>query len=216
MMRGSFGKAPTGACLPSHNPPRPGAGYERLHLGDARQRQVCGARFFLARRDGAPPGIDAIVNSAYNEYHHTRIGHFRFVSYVDDREVSHALVDAALGWLLLQGDADRLCRRPLRREPMPPGLASRSGHDERLDALPRVLCERPANPQGFVIRMGSNVYEPERPPHEAVLQADGSRGAFREHSAGRVSFFFVWNAMWNAGETLREYPAIVSALGQTY
>jgi hypothetical protein len=66
--------------------------------------EQCEARFFLARRAGEPAGtIGAIVNSAYNAYHHTKIGHFHFFDCVDDREVSHALVAAALDWLRGKG-----------------------------------------------------------------------------------------------------------------
>ncbi|HET6449766.1 MAG TPA: hypothetical protein VFI08_00590 [Spirochaetia bacterium] len=62
------------------------------------------ARFFLARRDGEPAGtIGAIVNSAYNAYHKSRIGHFHFFDCVDDREVSHALLGAAMEWLRSRG-----------------------------------------------------------------------------------------------------------------
>jgi len=64
----------------------------------------CEARFFLARRGGEPAGtIGAIVNAAYNDYHHTKIGHFHFFDCVDDRQVSHALVTAALDWLRSRG-----------------------------------------------------------------------------------------------------------------
>jgi hypothetical protein len=64
----------------------------------------CEARFLLARQDGKPAGtIGAIVNSAYNDYHHTKMGHFHFFDCVDDREVSHALVGAALDWLRSKG-----------------------------------------------------------------------------------------------------------------
>ncbi|MGA2377861.1 MAG: hypothetical protein ABSG85_00985 [Spirochaetia bacterium] len=61
-------------------------------------------RFFLARRGGRPVGtIGAIVNAAYNEYHHSRIGHFHFFDCVDDREVSHALFTQAFEWLRGRG-----------------------------------------------------------------------------------------------------------------
>ncbi len=64
----------------------------------------CEARFLLARRNGEPAGtIGAIVNSAYNDYHHTKTGHFHFYDCVDDREVSHALIGAALEWLRGKG-----------------------------------------------------------------------------------------------------------------
>ncbi len=62
------------------------------------------ARFFLARRGGEPAGtIGAIVNAAYNGYHGTKIGHFHFFDCVDDREVSRALLAAAMDWLKSKG-----------------------------------------------------------------------------------------------------------------
>ncbi len=64
----------------------------------------CEARFFLARRGGEPVGtIGAIVNAAYNEYQHSRTGHFYFFDCVDDREVSHALFERAFEWLRSKG-----------------------------------------------------------------------------------------------------------------
>jgi hypothetical protein len=60
----------------------------------------CEAEFYLARRGGEPVGtIGVIVNTAYNEYHHSKIGHFYFFDCVDDRDVSHALFARALEWL---------------------------------------------------------------------------------------------------------------------
>lgn len=64
----------------------------------------CEAEFFLARRGGLPVGtIGVIVNAAYNEYQNARTGHFYFFDCVDDREVSHALFERALGWLRSKG-----------------------------------------------------------------------------------------------------------------
>jgi hypothetical protein len=60
----------------------------------------CEAQFFLARQGGSAVGtIGVIVNTAYNEYHHSKIGHFYFFDCVDDREVSRALFARALEWL---------------------------------------------------------------------------------------------------------------------
>ena len=62
------------------------------------------ACFFLARRDGEPAGtIGAIDNRAYNEFHHTAVGHFHFLDFVEDREVSHALFQAAFDWMRGRG-----------------------------------------------------------------------------------------------------------------
>ncbi len=64
----------------------------------------CRARFFFARRGGRPAGtIGAIVNGAYNDYHHSRIGHFHFFDCIDDRTVSHALLTRAFEWLRGEG-----------------------------------------------------------------------------------------------------------------
>ena len=62
------------------------------------------ARFFIARRNGLVAGtIAAIDNAAYNAYHKSRTGHFYFFDSIDDREVSHALCEAAFGWLRDRG-----------------------------------------------------------------------------------------------------------------
>ena len=64
----------------------------------------CEALFLVARREARPVGtIGAIVNAAYNDYHHSRIGHFHFFDCIDDREVSHALFAAAFDWLRSRG-----------------------------------------------------------------------------------------------------------------
>ena len=62
------------------------------------------ARFFLARKDGRPAGtIAAIDNAAYNSFHGSRVGHFHFLDFIDDRDVSHALFLAAFDWLRSRG-----------------------------------------------------------------------------------------------------------------
>jgi hypothetical protein len=64
----------------------------------------CEAKFYLARAGDRPVGtIGVIVNTAYNEYHHSRIGHFYFFDCVDDRDVSHALFTQACQWLRDKG-----------------------------------------------------------------------------------------------------------------
>ncbi len=62
------------------------------------------ACFFIARRDGQTVGtIAAIDNAAYNAYHKTRQGHFYYFDCIDDRAVSHALLEAVFGWLRGRG-----------------------------------------------------------------------------------------------------------------
>ena len=62
------------------------------------------ARFFLARKNGRPAGtIAAINNAAYNTFHGSRVGHFHFLDFIDDRDVSHALFQAAFDWLRSRG-----------------------------------------------------------------------------------------------------------------
>jgi hypothetical protein len=62
------------------------------------------ACFLLARKDGTPAGtIAAIDNRAYNEFHHSAVGHFHFLDFIDDRNVSHALFQAAFDWMRARG-----------------------------------------------------------------------------------------------------------------
>ena len=62
------------------------------------------ACFLLARKDGAPAGtIAAIDNRAYNEFHHSSVGHFHYFDVVDDRDVSHELLRAAFDWMRSRG-----------------------------------------------------------------------------------------------------------------
>jgi hypothetical protein len=62
------------------------------------------ACFFLAREGDRPLGtLCAIDNSAFNQYHGSRTGHFHFFDCVDDREASHALFEAAFTWMRGRG-----------------------------------------------------------------------------------------------------------------
>lgn len=62
------------------------------------------ARYFLARRHGQVVGrITAQIDSAYNEYHHSRTGMFGFLEFEDDVEIVRALLAAAEGWLRERG-----------------------------------------------------------------------------------------------------------------
>jgi hypothetical protein len=62
------------------------------------------AQFFVARKgDQAVGTLCAIENVAYNEFHGSKRGHFHFFDCVDDREVSHALFEAAFTWLRGRG-----------------------------------------------------------------------------------------------------------------
>lgn len=62
------------------------------------------ARFFVALQRGRAVGtLAAIHNVAYNEFHKSKRGHFHFFDCVDDREVSHALFQAAFTWMRGKG-----------------------------------------------------------------------------------------------------------------
>ncbi|HEX8977923.1 MAG TPA: GNAT family N-acetyltransferase [Solirubrobacteraceae bacterium] len=62
------------------------------------------AQYFLARRNGRVVGrITAQIDSAYNDYHHTRTGMFGFLEFEDDVEIVSALLAAAEAWLRERG-----------------------------------------------------------------------------------------------------------------
>lgn len=64
----------------------------------------CEAAYFMAYRDGKPVGrIAAIINSQTNRKFDTRECRFGFMDFVDDREVSKALLDAAERWAASKG-----------------------------------------------------------------------------------------------------------------
>jgi len=59
---------------------------------------------FLAEREGKPVGrIAAILNHNHNSEHSENIGFFGFFESIEEREVAHALLDAAKEWLAARG-----------------------------------------------------------------------------------------------------------------
>ena len=61
-------------------------------------------QLFLAYRDGKPVGrVAAVENRLHNEFHDDRVGFFGLFESSDDREVAHALLDAAAGWVSARG-----------------------------------------------------------------------------------------------------------------
>lgn len=68
----------------------------------------CDAIYFMAYRDGSPAGrIAGIINRQVNENHGKRTARFGFIDFVDDREVSEALMKAVEDWARGKG-MDRL------------------------------------------------------------------------------------------------------------
>lgn len=64
----------------------------------------CEAEYFMAYRDGKPVGrIAAIINHQVNEKEKELTGRFGFVDFIDDPEVSGALLDAAEDWARSKG-----------------------------------------------------------------------------------------------------------------
>jgi GNAT superfamily N-acetyltransferase len=62
------------------------------------------AAYHLARRGSRVVGrIAAIHNRLHNDFHRDRVGFFGFFESVDDKEVAHALFDAAAAWLRSRG-----------------------------------------------------------------------------------------------------------------
>lgn len=59
----------------------------------------CEAEYFMAFRDGRPVGrVAAIINRQVNEKHGERKVRFGFIDFIDDPEVSRALLDAVARW----------------------------------------------------------------------------------------------------------------------
>ena len=62
------------------------------------------AGFFICRKAGRTVGtIAALNNVPYNEHHGSKIGHFYFFDCENDVAASHALFDAASGWIRKKG-----------------------------------------------------------------------------------------------------------------
>ena len=59
----------------------------------------CESVYFMAYRDGKPVGrIAGIINNQVNERHHSRTARFGFIDFIDDEEVSAALMSAVEKW----------------------------------------------------------------------------------------------------------------------
>lgn len=64
----------------------------------------CEAVYFMAFRDGKPVGrIAGILNKQVNEHHKTSNARFGFIDFIDDPEVSEALLSAVEDWARKKG-----------------------------------------------------------------------------------------------------------------
>ncbi|MDE6226818.1 MAG: GNAT family N-acetyltransferase [Muribaculaceae bacterium] len=64
----------------------------------------CEAIYFMAYRDGKPVGrIAGIINKQVNEHHKTSNARFGFIDFIDDPEVSKALLSAVEDWAREKG-----------------------------------------------------------------------------------------------------------------
>jgi GNAT superfamily N-acetyltransferase len=64
----------------------------------------CRAKYFMAYRDGRPVGrVAAIINDRYVEKWQNKYCRFGWLDFVDDPEVSRALMDAVEGWAREEG-----------------------------------------------------------------------------------------------------------------
>lgn len=64
----------------------------------------CDAVYFMAYRDGKPVGrIAGILNRQVNEHHKTKNARFGFIDFIDDAEVSEALLKAVENWARKKG-----------------------------------------------------------------------------------------------------------------
>ncbi len=64
----------------------------------------CDAVYFMAYRDGKPVGrIAGIINRRVNEHHGTSNARFGFIDFIDDHEVSEALMTAVENWARKKG-----------------------------------------------------------------------------------------------------------------
>lgn len=64
----------------------------------------CEAVYFMAYRDGKPAGrIAGILNKQVNEHHKSQNARFGFIDFIDDLEVSAALMEAVENWAREKG-----------------------------------------------------------------------------------------------------------------
>lgn len=64
----------------------------------------CNAVYYMAYRDGKPVGrVAGIINRQVNEHHGTKVARFGFIDFIDDREVSKALLNAVELWAKQHG-----------------------------------------------------------------------------------------------------------------
>lgn len=64
----------------------------------------CESVYFMAFRDGKPVGrVAGIINRQVNETHGSKTARFGFIDFIDDREVSGALMDAVEKWARSKG-----------------------------------------------------------------------------------------------------------------
>lgn len=70
--------------------------------------EFCESAYFMAYRDGKPVGrIAGIINNQVNRHHNTNDARFGFIDFIDDPEVSEALMEAVEKWAVSKGK-DRL------------------------------------------------------------------------------------------------------------
>ncbi|MDE6683535.1 MAG: GNAT family N-acetyltransferase, partial [Muribaculaceae bacterium] len=64
----------------------------------------CEAKYFMAYRDGKPVGrIAGIINRQVNEKSKSKTARFGFIDFIDDHEVSAALMEAVEDWARKKG-----------------------------------------------------------------------------------------------------------------
>ena len=66
--------------------------------------EFCDAKFFLAYKNNEIVGrVGAIINHLYNEKTGKKYGRINRIEFIDDKEVSKALIDSAISWLKEKG-----------------------------------------------------------------------------------------------------------------
>ncbi|MDD4189495.1 MAG: GNAT family N-acetyltransferase [Eubacteriales bacterium] len=69
--------------------------------------EYCEAEYWLAFKDGKVAGrIAGIINSIYNRINNTKRARFGWIDFIDDMEVSKALIDAVEAWAKEKGCTD--------------------------------------------------------------------------------------------------------------